>query len=168
MLHVWIFFELRCILANFYFYVYKHTYTLLPIKHPLLFALYCLFLHFAFCSAFCLFSILYSEYRCKNFFPDLNPWLNPSLREKCPYLEIFRSVFSRIRTEYEEIHVFQSKWEKIQARKTRNTDTFYAVLVYISHLNVQFIILGIIFFISFFILGIIETEHWRKMGLIWY
>ena len=29
--------------------------------------------------------------------------LNPSLRKKCPYSELFWSAFSRIRTEYGEI-----------------------------------------------------------------
>ena len=40
-----------------------------------------------------------------------------SLYEKCPYLELFWSIFSRIRAEY----------EKIRTRITPNTDTFYAV-----------------------------------------
>ena len=40
-----------------------------------------------------------------------------SLREKCPYLELFWSVFSRIRTEC----------GKIPTRKTPDMDTFYAV-----------------------------------------
>ena len=30
-------------------------------------------------------------------------WLNVSLRKKCPYSELFWSVFSRIQTEYGEI-----------------------------------------------------------------
>ena len=42
---------------------------------------------------------------------------NISLREKCPYLENFWSVFSRIWTEYGEI----------QSRKPRNMDIFHAV-----------------------------------------
>ena len=39
-----------------------------------------------------------------------------SLREKCPYLEFFWSVFSRI----------QCECGKIRTRKTPNTDSFYA------------------------------------------
>ena len=50
-----------------------------------------------------------------------------SLREKCPYSEFFRSVFSRIRTEYGDKLRIQSKCGKIQTRKTPNMDTFYAV-----------------------------------------
>ena len=46
------------------------------------------------------------------------------LRKKCPYLEFFWSVFSRIRTECGEIRSM-----KIRTRKTPNTDTFYAVLM---------------------------------------
>ena len=45
------------------------------------------------------------------------------LREKCPYSEIFWSVFSRIRTEYGEM-----RSRKTQSRKTPNRDTFDAVL----------------------------------------
>ena len=41
-----------------------------------------------------------------------------SLREKCPYSELFWSLFSRVWTEYGEI-----------LRITPNTDTFYAVFV---------------------------------------
>ena len=42
-----------------------------------------------------------------------------TLRKKCPYSELFWSVFSRIRTEN----------EKIRERITPNTDSFYAVLL---------------------------------------
>ena len=45
------------------------------------------------------------------------------LREKCPYSEIFWSVFSRIRPEYGEILS-----RKTRSRKTPNRDTFHAVL----------------------------------------
>ena len=45
---------------------------------------------------------------------------------KCPYSELFWSLFSRIRTGYGEIH---SKFRKIRTRKTPNTDTFHAVKV---------------------------------------
>ena len=53
-----------------------------------------------------------------------------SLRDKCAYSEFFQSVFSRIRTEYGEIRSIQSECGKIRTRKTPNTDTFYAVVVY--------------------------------------
>ena len=57
-----------------------------------------------------------------------------SLRENCPYLELFWPAFSRVRTEYGEIQylsVFSpnaGKYGKIRTRITPNTDTFYAVL----------------------------------------
>ena len=66
-----------------------------------------------------------------------------SLREKCPYSELFRSVFSCIRTKYGEIlstslylvwmrentdQNNQFKCGKIRTRKTPNTKTFYAAL----------------------------------------
>ena len=41
-----------------------------------------------------------------------------SLRKRCPYLELFWSAFSRIRTEY---------WN-MQTRITSNIDTFHAVI----------------------------------------
>ena len=44
-----------------------------------------------------------------------------TLREKCPYSELFWPIFSSIRTKY----------GKIRTRITPNTDTFYAVLVFI-------------------------------------
>ena len=44
--------------------------------------------------------------------------VKPSLRKKCPYSELFSSVFSRIRTWY----------GKIRTRITPNTDTFYTVI----------------------------------------
>ena len=47
---------------------------------------------------------------------------NVTLRKKCPYSELFWSVFSRIRTEYGEIR-------KMRTRITPNTNTFHAVLV---------------------------------------
>ena len=52
-------------------------------------------------------------------FPEVvNGYHYASLREKCPYLEIFWSVFSGIRTKYGEI---RSKCWLIRIR-TRNTD----------------------------------------------
>ena len=50
---------------------------------------------------------------------------NETLREKCPYSELFWSVFSRIRTEY----------EKIRTRIAPNTDTFHAVRITIIQDN---------------------------------
>ena len=52
-------------------------------------------------------------------------WL--SLLEKWPYSECFWSVFSRIRTEYEEV------W----TRKTPNMNTFHAVLLLVLNQNVS-------------------------------
>ena len=51
------------------------------------------------------------------------------MREKCPYSEIFWSVFSLIRTEDEEILRIQYEYGKIRARKTPNTNTFHAVVI---------------------------------------
>ena len=50
-----------------------------------------------------------------------------SLREKCPYSDLFWSVFSRIGTEYGGYSVslcIQSESWKIRTRITSNTDTF--------------------------------------------
>ena len=49
------------------------------------------------------------------------------LRKKCPYSELFWSVFSRIQTEYRVSFHIQSKCRKIRTRITPNTDTFHAV-----------------------------------------
>ena len=46
-----------------------------------------------------------------------------ALREKCPYSELFWSVFSHIRTEYREI----LRISPYSVRMRENTDTFYAV-----------------------------------------
>ena len=46
-----------------------------------------------------------------------------TLCKKCPYLELFWSTFSRIRTEYIEI------CGKMRTRITPNTDTFHAVMM---------------------------------------
>ena len=48
-----------------------------------------------------------------------------SLRNKCPYSELFWSTFSRIRTEYGEI--LRISCGKMRTRITLNTDTFYPV-----------------------------------------
>ena len=45
-----------------------------------------------------------------------------TLRDKCPYSELFWSTFSRIWTE-------QSECGKMRTRITPNTDTFYAVII---------------------------------------
>ena len=51
-----------------------------------------------------------------------------TLREKYPCLELFWSMFSRIRTEYGEIRSIQySECRKMQTRITPNKDTFHVV-----------------------------------------
>ena len=50
-----------------------------------------------------------------------------SLREKCPYSELFRSVFSRIWTEYGEMLLNTERCGKMWTKTTPNTDTFHAV-----------------------------------------
>ena len=52
------------------------------------------------------------------------------LRDKCPYFELFQSVFSRIRTEYGEIlriSPYSDRMRENTDRITPNKDTFYAV-----------------------------------------
>ena len=52
------------------------------------------------------------------------------MHKKCPYLELFWSVFSGIQTEYERYSVslrIQSECGKIRTRITPNTDDFHAV-----------------------------------------
>ena len=54
-----------------------------------------------------------------------------SLRKKCPYSELFWSVFSSDRSEYGKIlriSLHSVRMQKIRARITRNTDTFHAVI----------------------------------------
>ena len=54
------------------------------------------------------------------------------MREKCPYLELFWSVFSRTWTEYGEteyLSEFQSKCGKIRTTETSNMDTFHEVSI---------------------------------------
>ena len=50
-----------------------------------------------------------------------------TLRKKCPYLELFWSAFSHIRTEYGEKNR-EYLTGKMRTRITPNTDTFYAVI----------------------------------------
>ena len=65
------------------------------------------------------------------------------LREKCPYSELFWSVFSQICTEYKEIRRslrIQSECGKIRTRTTPNTDTFNAVpllMLFIEFINLS-------------------------------
>ena len=58
-------------------------------------------------------------------------WKNSTLRKKCPYLELFWSLFSHIRTEYRRYGVplrIQSEYGKMRTRIATNTSTFYAVV----------------------------------------
>ena len=53
-----------------------------------------------------------------------------TLREKCPYLEIFSSVFSSIRTEYRAIRSnspYSDRMRENMDQKNSETDTFHAV-----------------------------------------
>ena len=97
-----------------------------------------------FAADFCNFVAQMSK--CQNL-PFGQPWeyllinfkhVRNSLCRKCPYQELFWSVFSRIRTEYSRI---QSKCGKIRTRITPSTDTFCAVifLKFSNFLTVQFI-----------------------------
>ena len=58
--------------------------------------------------------------------------------EKCPYSELFWSVFSRIWTviqrDTEYLSRIQSKCGKIRTRITPNTDAFYAL----EEMNIEF------------------------------
>ena len=54
-------------------------------------------------------------------------WGKQSLREKCPDMEFFWSVFSRIWTEYGEVWSIQSECGKIWPEKIPYVDTFHAV-----------------------------------------
>ena len=58
-----------------------------------------------------------------------------SLHEKCPYLELLWSVFSRIWTEYGVYLRIQSKCGKIPTRITPNTYTFYEVFMIPSNIH---------------------------------
>ena len=51
-------------------------------------------------------------------FSEVQRYLNPSLRKKCPYSEFFWSVFSRIWTEYGEIRSISP----YSVRMRENTD----------------------------------------------
>ena len=57
-------------------------------------------------------------------------FVQSTLCEKCPYLEFFWSVFSRIRTEYSVSLPILSECKKIPTRKSPNTNTFHALLIF--------------------------------------
>ena len=68
-----------------------------------------------------------SEYPSHSFSAEV---ADPTLREKCPYLEFFWSVFPAfgLNTEIYGVSLcIQSECEKIRTRETPNTDTFYAL-----------------------------------------
>ena len=51
-----------------------------------------------------------------------------TLRKKCPYSELFWSVFSRTWTEEYSVSLrIQSECDEIRIRLTSNTDTFHAL-----------------------------------------
>ena len=61
---------------------------------------------------------------------SINSDLLLSLRKKCPYLELFWSVFSRIRTKYGDIlriSPYSIQMRENRTRITPNMDTFHAV-----------------------------------------
>ena len=79
---------------------------------------------------------------------SIQQYRNHSLRKKCPYLELFWSVFSRIRTEYGEI-LRISAYSVWMREITPNMDTFYAIIVTLVSrilLDVGYRIPSIIFF----------------------
>ena len=55
-----------------------------------------------------------------------------TLREKCPYSELFWSAFSRIRAALS----IQSEYGKMWTRITPNKDTFYALLVSVIFIEI--------------------------------
>ena len=66
---------------------------------------------------------------------------NTTLREKCPYSELFWSAFPACGLNTERYFVslrIQSECGKMQTRITPNTDTFYAVLFIWSHTFKQY------------------------------
>ena len=54
------------------------------------------------------------------------------MREKCPYLELYWSIFSRIKNQKRYFVSLRIQYEcrKIRTRITPNTDTFYAVFIW--------------------------------------
>ena len=73
----------------------------------------------------------------------LSKSVTPTLREMCPYLGFFWSLFSRIRTEF-------SPNEGIRTRKTLNTGSFQTVLFF-SFKPLRLRKIRCSFFIFFFI-----------------
>ena len=77
---------------------------------------------------------------------------NHSLRKKCPYLELFWSVFSRIRTEYREILRISAYSVWMRENTDQNNSEyghFYAIIVTLVSrilLDVGYRIPSIIFF----------------------
>ena len=57
-------------------------------------------------------------------------FVQSTLCKKCPYLEFFWSVFSRIRTEYSVSLPILSECKKMPTRKSPNTNTFHALLIF--------------------------------------
>ena len=53
--------------------------------------------------------------------------LQPTLHEKFPYSELFRSVFPCIRNKYGEIRCISQYSVRMRTGITPNTDTFHAV-----------------------------------------
>ena len=83
--------------------------------------LFLIFLYFSYILIFLIFPYLPISYH----------WSFSSsvtLCEKCPYLELFWSVFSRIRTTYGGISPYSVRTGKIRTRIIPNTNSFYAVL----------------------------------------
>ena len=83
-----------------------------------------------FCERLFCDSVLKKQYKhpnelyLKGTYKRMNLWKLKGVEssEKCPYSELFWSVFSRIRTEY-----IQSECGKMQSRRNSNTGTFHAV-----------------------------------------
>ena len=48
----------------------------------------------------------------------------PSLCKKCPYSELFRSLFSRIRTEYGEIRSISPYWVRMRENADQNNSEY--------------------------------------------
>ena len=82
-------------------------------------------LHFTFTKK------LFNRCSLVNFLIITHSWL--TLREKCPYLKFFWSLFSRIRTEYGEIQSIQSECGETRSRKSPNTNSFQAINISILY-----------------------------------
>ena len=62
------------------------------------------------------------QYNALSFVSFLKCWL--ALGKKCPYSEIFWSVFSRIRTKYEEIRSISPYLVRMQANTDQNNSEY--------------------------------------------